>query len=213
MSVKIKPRRGYKTDILQALLTSEANEMLVAIDSKEIYIADGTGGAVKMTDVIFVNTRANLDLLTGIENKIYICLDEYKIYTYKNSEWKAIIPHLESIQANLIAEDSNHRFVTDIEKNNWNNKVTHEQIINITNAYPKVYTDTENIIIIQDGQVNLGCPTSKIEKLLGVCVNGITYYQEIYLNNENEIIWDNPSFQLNIDDKVTVIFNRRTELS
>lgn len=126
MSLKIKPRRGRKSDIYNALLNSEENEMLIALDTKEIFIADGQGAATKMTDVIFVNSANDLTNIQGVPNKIYICYLEKKVFAYDGSNFLELLSDsgiiADKIEATNIITTQEKQFVSEQEKSNWDLK-------------------------------------------------------------------------------------------
>jgi hypothetical protein len=74
----IKLKRGSSSNVAAASL--DIGEPAVALDTKELWVGDGTG-KIKITDTQFYNSIANFPA-TGIVNKLYLAKDSAATYIW-----------------------------------------------------------------------------------------------------------------------------------
>jgi hypothetical protein len=83
----IKPLRGKKRDLQYGLDFAEMNELIVSLDSQELYIADGHDGGVKICDIIPLNSDTERTaIVSPISGKFYYVINDNALWFY-NNEW------------------------------------------------------------------------------------------------------------------------------
>jgi len=81
----IKVKRGSSGDVATASL--DRGEPAVALDTKELWVGDGTG-KIKIGDIYFFNTLSNFPA-TGEDNKLYVAKDTGLTYVWDGVAYKS----------------------------------------------------------------------------------------------------------------------------
>lgn len=70
-----------------------------------------------------------------------------------------------------------------------------------------IYTDIAPVSITVEKQTDLGSPSNKLYKVLGISIDGVTYWGKGTVDSTGHVFWDGP-FDLKPEHKVCIIFNR-----
>lgn len=105
---------------------------MIIEDNNHRFVTDAE--KIKLNNVIIEATKTERSNING---NVKINDSEVNVYAHPSNH-----------PASMIVEDSNHRFVTDIEKNNWNNIITNSTIVKKSSINGNInINDTEEIVV------------------------------------------------------------------
>lgn len=109
------------------------------------------------------NSKASNNIVTNLTNGLMSSVDKDKLDNIENNANNYI--HPVNHPASIITEDSTHRFVTDSEKLNWNDKYTKSEVdIKIANISSGGSVDLSNYYNKQDVDTQL---SNKVDSIVG----------------------------------------------
>ena len=176
-------------------------------------------GSLEPYLIIFSETEDMF--MVGVEGDLEVIASQpyvNQVVNVERTERTSAVTSLQNdLQSSIASEESARLLADETMNTNLTSLINTEKqqridaidaLENVVNTKVHIYTDVVEVDILADGQTDLGIPSDKVVKVLGVSVDGVTHYGYHALNVTTKVVtWTGP-FQLLDRHKVFILFNR-----